>query len=259
MLDLETISVIIFFALIALLLIRYRGKYEFNHGLIIKRWQRGKEVIDKLIGHKRILAAIGNFGIIVSLLASLSGLYFLFQYTIKLESAFQPVLPSVGGFDYPGPIISIPFWYWIIGIFIIIFFHESMHAVFVRLEKIKLKSYGVMLFFVLPIGAFVDPDENALKRLGLWKKLRILAAGSFANIVLSFVFLLLSFVFFANMYTPTGVGFTGLVNNSPAFYANLTGTIVTMDSTPMKTAEDFSHFLSQNPPGSEIKVTTTKG
>ncbi len=259
MVDLEIISVLVFFALIALWLVLNRKNVEFKYGIVIKRWQRGKELIDKLITHKRLLTLIGNVGIAVSLIAALIGLYFLISFSLRLEQAFAPVLPSVGGFSYPGPIISIPFWYWIIGIFVIIFFHESMHAVFVRLENLKLKSYGVMLFFILPIGAFVDPDEKQLKRLGGLRKLRILAAGSFINIILAFVFLFGSFAFFSNFYEESGLFVTRTELNMPAYNASLNGTIISVNGLPVETQKEFSAILNKTEPGRSIIITTTTG
>ncbi len=259
MVNLEIISVFVFFALVAIWLIVNRKKVEFQSGIVIKRWYAGKELIDKLVTHKRLVSIIGNIGIVISMLASLLGLYLLISFTVKMQQAFAPVLPSVGGFSYPGPIVTIPFWYWIIGIFVIIFFHESMHAIMTRLDKVKLKSYGIMMFLILPIGAFVDPDEKQLRRLPILKKLRIFAAGSFANILLAIVFILASFAFFQNFYQESGIHVTGTVLNTPAYNASLNGTIISVNDVPIKNNQDFSAILGQTAPGSLLNIITTSG
>ena len=185
--SIETISILFFFTLIGILLIKDRKKVEFKYGIVIRRWEKGKYVIDKFVKkYKKHIEKIGNISIIVSIIVSIIGVSFLFYLTFKLKPAFGIVLPSVGGFKYPEPIISIPFWYWIGSIFIIVASHETMHAIFARLEKIRIKSYGILLFLVFPIGAFVDPDMKMIKKLRTVKKLRIFSAGSFGNFILAF-------------------------------------------------------------------------
>ncbi len=70
--------------------------------------------------------------------------------------------------------------------------HETAHGVLCYVEKLKLKSSGVLLFGFLPVGAFVEPDEEELDRLSLEKKRRILVAGSTSNTLFFLVFLALS-------------------------------------------------------------------
>lgn len=70
--------------------------------------------------------------------------------------------------------------------------HETAHGVLCYVEKLKLKSSGVLLFGFLPVGAFVEPDEEKLDSLSLEKKRRILVAGSTSNTLFFLVFLALS-------------------------------------------------------------------
>lgn len=70
--------------------------------------------------------------------------------------------------------------------------HETAHGVLCYVEKLKLKSSGVLLFGFLPVGAFVEPDEEKLDTLPLEKKRRILVAGSTSNTLFFLVFLALS-------------------------------------------------------------------
>lgn len=68
--------------------------------------------------------------------------------------------------------------------------HEGMHGLVARLEKIKLKSTGVFLAFIFP-GGFVEPDEEEFKKTPPRVRARVAAAGSFANVVMGVLVILL--------------------------------------------------------------------
>src|SRR5437867_6183395 len=131
MVDLEIVSALTFFAVVALLVFRDRKNIEFQFGLVIKRWTRGKELIDKFVARaKRFLPIIGNIGIIIGIISGIGMLGFLVSCIYLRLPCVAPVLPSAGGVSVPGPVVSIPFWYWLFAIFPLIFVHESMHAIF---------------------------------------------------------------------------------------------------------------------------------
>ncbi len=86
------------------------------------------------------------------------------------------------------PGINIPLIEGILALAIVLIVHEGSHAIQIALAKIPLKSSGIVLFGILPIGAFVEPDEKRLNAAPSKNKVRIAAAGPFANILLAIVF-----------------------------------------------------------------------
>lgn len=257
--NLEIISLVAFFAAIGLYLLKNKRHITYKNGIVIKRWIKGKEILDTIVEkNRKILPAIGILSIITGFLATFVSLYFIIQFSLNLQQAFAPALPSVSGISYPSPIIGVPFWYWVIGIFVIVFAHESMHGIFARLDKVRIKSYGIITFFVLPIGAFVDLDENQIKKLGTLKKLRLLSSGSFINIFLGIVFLLIALWFFSNFYEQQGVIFAETIKDTPAYNVSLNGTIFSVNGEETKTAQDLSRVLNGTRPASEITITTSK-
>lgn len=263
MVSVEIISVIVFVVLIGGLLLRDRKNLIFNYGIIIRRWTKGLQWIDKLVKkYHRQIKIIGNIGVIAGLIAGIGGTVVTVILTLKLQQTFSPVLPTVGGYQIPGPVFSVPFWYWLLAIFIIVVTHESMHAVFVRLEKVRVKNYGLLMLLLLPIGAFVDPDNNQIKRLSLMKKLRIFAAGSFAN----FVVALIAFIFFIssatafNTIADANIRIESVTENSPATESGLEGDILQkINNQTIKSNSDIGRALNNTKPGDEILITTEKG
>ncbi|HLC59764.1 MAG TPA: site-2 protease family protein [archaeon] len=272
MVSLELASMLLFFVIVSILIYRDRKNIEFSYGIVIKRWKKGKELIDKIVNKRRkFIAYAGTVGVIAGVIASFIGMYFLLSCaffpqllpdgTVE-KGCFKLVLPSVSGAEkyYPQQVFGIPFWYWLISIFVIIFFHESMHAVYARLEKVPVKSYGIMFLLALPIGAFVDPDNNKLKRLSSFKKLRIYAAGSFGNFILAAFVILL--IFGTNYLTtlafdPAGVSIGQLGENSPALAVTMSGIIYKINDVQVNDLQALANFMDGVNPGDQLKIYTT--
>ncbi len=91
-----------------------------------------------------------------------------------------PIIPGVQMPNVPSfftPPVSV----W--GAFILILVvHEFSHGALMKRAKIKIKSVGIALFGLLPIGAFVEPDERELKNLPEREQLRIYAIGPASNV-----------------------------------------------------------------------------
>ncbi len=96
------------------------------------------------------------------------------------------------------PGINIPLVEGILALAVVLIVHEGSHAVQMALAKIPLKSSGLVLFGILPVGAFVEPDEKRLSASSPKNKVRIASGGPFANIVLGILFGLV-FMLFLNL------------------------------------------------------------
>ncbi len=273
MITLEIASVIVFFAIIAILAYRDRKNIEFKYGLITRRTKKGKKLIYQFAGrHERKLRLLGNVGIVVCIGASVYGFstLFLSSYNVifkpeEIQQSFAMVLPSVTGLEYPRFAIGVPFWYWIIGVFVVLMAHEPMHGLLARVEKIKIKSFGVLLLIALP-GAFVEPDENQIKKLSMVKKMRIYAAGSFGNFILAAILALILFlclepIFFRGAVAYGYLNYTeyNLTEPFPAEKLDMKGAILSIDDMNVDDAEDLREIMSDKPPGQTIRIETTKG
>jgi len=266
-LNFELVSILIFVAFLLAIIYKDRGSIEFKFGLIIRRSTRGKRVIyDLAWRYWRQLKTIGTLAVIVASLASIYATYILFHSTYNIlikkmkESTLRVVLPSVEGVRLPGFILGVPFWYWIISVFIVLTAHEPLHALMARVEKVEIKSFGLLIFFILP-GAFVEPNERQLKRLKTMGKLRVFAAGSFGNLLIALITFLLILVFgeFISLFIePTGVNYESLIPGSNAEKVNLEGVIIKINDEEVKTTEDLARIMQNFTPGEKINVTTTK-
>ncbi len=127
----------------------------------------------------------GLFGMGGLILVSLfySGLDIFTKLSIG-KNACAGVAPVIPGIDLPNSPISVPLHAWL-SFVIILIVHEASHGFVIRKLGMKLKSYGLLLFGFLPIGAFVEPDEKELKKLEQKNPrdaLRMYAAGPSSNL-----------------------------------------------------------------------------
>jgi membrane-associated protease RseP (regulator of RpoE activity) len=92
----------------------------------------------------------------------------------------------IPGVAIPGSPIFIPFEFGIIALMTVMVVHEFGHGIISRVEGVRIDSIGVLLLAILP-GAFVEPNEEDIEKSKRISKLRIYAAGSFFNLLLAAV------------------------------------------------------------------------
>jgi len=266
MLSLENISTIIFLVVLGILVWIDRKNIEFKYGVFYRRMKKGKEWI-YLIGnkYKTFFGYFGTLAVIIGIISSLVAFYFIIlqAYNIVVNPnaslpGLRPIIPSVPSTTVCSYALCVPFWFWIIGVLVVLVSHEMSHAFVSRSANIRIKSFGLISVLVLP-GAFVEPDENQLKKASSFTKLKIYAAGSFANLLVFAIASLITTVMFQNLYIASGVQFGGLVQNSPAAQINLTGTIQQIDNTQITDVQDFENYITKINPGTNVSIKTTVG
>jgi len=136
--------------------------------------------------------------------------------------------------------------------------HELSHGIISRIEKIKIKSLGVLLLLFLP-GAFVEPDEKQLKKSKLSTRLKVYSAGSFANLIVAAIFLFLFLTMFNNLYVPSGITFASTINGTDAYNKSLNGTIIAINDYKISNIENLTSVMKNITPGKIIRIRTTTG
>jgi membrane-associated protease RseP (regulator of RpoE activity) len=132
-------------------------------------------------------------GLMLFALVSLAWQVFdIFSKIMVGKTPCPGVVPIIPGVQIPNvpSFLTPPISVW--GAFLIILVvHEFSHGTLMRRARIKIKSVGIALLGLLPIGAFVEPNEAQLKSLPDRKQLRIYAIGPASNIYSMIVFIAL--------------------------------------------------------------------
>src|SRR3989338_9029623 len=99
-----------------------------------------------------------------------------------------PVIPGVQIPNVPEQFTP-PLYVWL-ALVVILVVHEFSHGIVLRRIRQKIKSVGLVLIGFIPIAAFVEPDEEKLKKVEELKQLRVFGMGSLANFFSGLIFYL---------------------------------------------------------------------
>jgi len=179
----------------------------------------------------------------------------------------SPMLPSVKdgeiGLGFLGyNEIFIPIWYGIIALIILLTSHEISHGILSYAHKINLKSTGLLTFGIIPIGAFVEPDEEAMKKCEGYKRMQIYVMGSFANFVVAMLGVLLLTLLVSAAYSPdNGMLVGSVMNNSPSYGVLSEGMIIYKidNENPWEQLQNLSQNKTITLETNEGNLTLTTG
>ena len=249
------IVLLVGYALLLELERREKIKGERYLFIFIFRTKRGKEIISKIARFKRFWLFIGNIGILVGILGMFAIFFFLYSSLYSQYFLKQPI----GGVQLVIPGVTIPFWYGVLGLASVIIVHEIAHGILAIREGVPIKSLGIALVTIIPIGAFVEPDEEVLNNSNSGAKLRVYSAGSFANLTLAFLaFGIL--VAFSGFFFSSGVEIVDIAKDSPSEGILEKGMIITsINGEEILTIEDFKKISMKIKPNEKIEIKTDKG
>ncbi|HTY52039.1 MAG TPA: site-2 protease family protein [Methanomicrobiales archaeon] len=207
-----------------------------------------------------ILRIYGSIGIamvaIVSVLMTLL-VFFAFRMEVAQPPPAQGVFAPQNWFVIPGVNQFIPFTLPVIlAIAITIAIHEFGHGILCRVEGILVKSMGVLLF-VIPIGFFVEPDEEELERTPPVPKSRMFGAGIANNLVLGAICFGVLFLLLGMVTAVPGPIVYALAGDSPAYNASLPlGSVIEkVNGRPVSAIADVAAILSTTEPGDPVNLT----
>ncbi len=243
-----------------------QGRVEFNFPMLIVRIKALTRVYNRL-GASRASRPISWVALIVVPIVAGFGLYFIFNSLITLLTtpAAREIGRELGPQAYvllPGINPYLPILYGWAAIVVAIVVHEGAHGVIARNLGFKVKSSGVVFLLVIPIGAFVDVDEEQIAKAKTKNSLRVLAAGVGANIAVAVV-CIVGVLIISSGLTPVvdGLYVFEVAEGMPAEDAGLLlGDVFTyVDDIPINNYEDFSALLEDKNPGDILQVTVARG
>jgi len=224
------------------------GGFSMYGPFLMWRTKRGRELLEKLSTYRKLWGFYGDLAIACAAIAAISMMGLLLWQSILVPSIAAEDAPSPETMlGLPGINKFIPLGYGIFGLAIAIIVHESAHGILMRLGQIRLKSLG-LLFFVFPVGAFAEQDEEDMKKGSRRARMRVFAGGPMANLLLAFVCM----VIFASVMMPSvqpaheGVGVMRVGDGTPADDGNLTATMIitSFNGTTITDYADFSDAIA---------------
>jgi membrane-associated protease RseP (regulator of RpoE activity) len=223
------------------------------------RTKRGRALLDRWGRFLRFWTRAGDLAIALAAIAMAVIVALLVLgaiVSLRLTPATAPSLTEEVGLPGINPVI--PLGYGIVALVIGVVLHEVCHGIVARSQRIGVKSLGI-LFFVVPVGAFVEQDDAEMNAAPRRHRDRVAAAGVFANFVLALIFFAaLSGVVSASVHpNAAGVAIAGVLPNTPAAGASLAaGDIVTgVNGTATPTVATFEAVLAGTVPNETVNLT----
>jgi membrane-associated protease RseP (regulator of RpoE activity) len=166
-------------------------------------------------------------------------------------------------FLIPGLNPYLPVGYALISLIITIVIHEAGHGIVARVHNVKIESTGIVLFLIIPIGAFVNIERHELEKTPLKHKSAILTAGPLNNMIVAALSILGLYLVVSSLSPladsegqKIGLQITGVNKDSLAEKIGLTeGSVIqAISGQNLKSVEDLRKVLQLNL-GKKIEIT----
>lgn len=233
--------------------------------ILMWKTEKGKKLIARIARKQRFWRTYADAGIAISLVVMVAtfalilwNVYLTFQ--IAPENAPSPQM-LIG---LPGINPVIPIGYGILAIAVAIIVHEFSHGILAMVGKIKVKALG-LIFLIVPIGAFVEPDEEEMEQVSARKRSRVFAAGPTTNLILALMCALVFSSLLVGSVSPAVEGVMipagGVVPDGPF---DVVGTeawsaITAINGTAVSDGERYEERVEQMSPHVIYNVTVFHG
>ncbi len=243
--------------------LKKRG-FAISPGLIMWRTKRGIGLLDRLANSSR--RGWGIFGVLSVVVGCFFMVHIFLHLTYRavdfISTIGTPGAGGMGGAMLVIPGITIPLVSGLIGLTTVLLVHETAHGIIARRVGLPVKSAGLLLLAVIP-GAFVEPDENKMKKSSVSKRLQVYGAGPFANVL----FGCLCLGILLTLVVPlSGIYIWSIRENTPADHASLQAGMRLMEigyagSTLVELSgySDFDNFMNGTQQGDNMILVTDNG
>jgi len=242
--------------------VKKRG-IEIAPFMIMYKTERLNQFLRKIAKKSpRFWRALWDLGIVVGFFGMGYIFYTLYMNLVAFFTApanAGAVVPIIPGITVSG----MPLVYILIGLTITLLTHELAHGIAAEADDIPVKSSGLVFLLVL-IGGFVEPDEEVIKKAPIRKRMRVYGAGSFSNIIFGFLFMIMIMNFPALIsltnQPAAGVYVYNIQQGGPADGVITPGTIIySLNGTQIETWTDLGMFMQNTTPGSILIINTSNG
>jgi membrane-associated protease RseP (regulator of RpoE activity) len=241
---------------------------SFYGPALMWRTQKGITFLKNRAKHVRFWRIYGNASIIFCFITMIlmTGLmimtaWLVFGFTPEQRSSLPGpevalVLPGIN------PILPLEYLgYVLLGLVIAIIVHEFSHGILALVDKLKVKSLGI-LYLIVPIGAFCEPDDEEVKKTGILSRMRIYAAGPAANFVVVLLCVFLFSAVFMSGLQPVDEGaiiFTVDADSPAADIGLQNGIIITnLNNTELNSSDAYFDAWNQTKANQTVTISYIK-
>ncbi|MEC7493678.1 MAG: site-2 protease family protein, partial [Candidatus Thermoplasmatota archaeon] len=238
---------------------KYNMELVWGRSFLMWRTDWGKDFIEKVSQKTVFWQRVGDVWVVtVFLIMIFMFLLLLWQATLAWQIPKSASVSPKMMIGLPGLNPVIPLWYGILALVIAMVVHEFSHGILSRVANVKVKALGLLMFF-FPVGAFVEPDEEEMKSMKKWERMRLYAAGPGSNMVIAIIF---SFLFSSVMVASLEPSSDGVLSASVVldYGGEEAGLepwmlITEVNDQTILNSEDFTNVMNETYAGQVINVS----
>ena len=238
---------------------KYNMDLVWGRSFLMWRTDWGKDFIERISQNKPFWRRVGDVWVVtVFIIMILMFSLLLWQATLAWQIPKTSAVSPKMMIGLPGLNPVIPLWYGILALVIAMVIHEFSHGILSRVADVKVKALGLLLFF-FPVGAFVEPDEEGMKTMKKWERMRLYAAGPGSNMVVAVVF---SFLFSSVMVASLEPAEDGLLLYSvSADYGGAEAglepwmLLTAIDEEEVRNTDDWKRIMNDTYAGQTVNVS----
>ncbi len=248
---------------LGILLRRFKRLESFRLGLFYLEISADPKRFSKVIGFaSKIMGPLNKLSVISAIVLSILASSYLIKITA--DSLVGPrvaqVVPVIPGVTLD---ITLPA---LLSIFIVLSTHEVLgHATLSTYFKVPVKRIAFFILFFL-LGAFVEPDEESLRKAERLRRMSIYSAGVFANLLTFLLFLIVTIAIFpgfsidASSARPSGVYVEKVFEGGPSWGMIPEGVVIRgIGDHRIRDLSSLSETLRRFKPGDYVVLTTDRG
>jgi membrane-associated protease RseP (regulator of RpoE activity) len=231
---------------------------------ILLKTRRGLNLMDRLSRY-RVTKPLSRFYLyLMPVIAAVMIYIALFAIVRYLSTpqlgAFVRGLGPLANLLLPGLNPYLPIVYGWVALWVGLVVHEASHGIMARMQGYTVKDSGLIFFLFVPIGAFVELDEEELKKASPGVAGRILAAGAGSNFlvaVISLALMLLVVSTYAPLSPYHGLGIVSVSPQTPASLAGLTpgDVLLSINGSTLYNTTQLAGFMQGTTPGETVQVS----
>ena len=218
---------------------------------------------DRFLSLSAFFRIYGTLGVVMVILVSVAMVAMLF-YSLYFTVATHPPPTAVNEIGnvlaIPGVNQFIPFTFAVwLALIVTMVVHEFGHAILCRIEGIRVRSMGILMA-VIPVGAFVEPDEGDQEQAKGLSKMRMLGAGITNNILIGlacFIVLVLLLGMAVPLQAPL---IKSVYVDYPAAQVGIPpdSLVKSINGIDVTNRDEISAILNTTKPGDQVTLVTEK-
>ena len=240
-------------------LAKYNMDLVWGRSFLMWRTDWGKDFIEKISQNKPFWRRVGDVWVVtVFVIMILMFSLLLWQATLAWQIPKTSAVSPKMMIGLPGVNPVIPLWYGILALVIAMVIHEFSHGILSRVANVKVKALGLLLF-IFPVGAFVEHDEEEMKAMKKWERMRLYAAGPGSNMVIALIF---SFLFSSVMVASLAPAEDGLLLYSVSTdYGGAEAglepwmLLTSINEEPVEDSDDWQRIMNDTYAGETVNVS----